>query len=222
MRERPVRRVVPGVLGVIAAAALAAGVLIDAPVTTIDGALAASQTIAAPVVDLPILERSSPGPQLGDTVRRAERDGRVGLAELRGIPVVVNFWASWCPFCVIEAPILEREWQSYRRDGVALLAINAQDTMKGAERFLGYYDTTFPNVRDGSNAVAAGWGVNRFPQTFFVTANGRVAAHATGVISPDVLARGIAAARSGRAMPAVSAGGSLPYGGRAARLGGAQ
>ena len=106
--------------------------------------------------------------------------GEVSLAEFRGQPVVVNFWASWCPPCRAEARDLERVSQAYRDRGVVFLGIDIQDTEDEARRFLREYDVTYPNLLDVTNALAVGYGVNGIPSTYFVDRDGRVAGSRTG------------------------------------------
>lgn len=106
--------------------------------------------------------------------------GEVALADFRGRPVVVNFWASWCPPCRAEARDLERVSRAYRDRGVVFLGVDIQDTEDEARRFLRDYDVTYPNLRDATNALAVSYGVNGIPTTFFVDRDGRVAGSRTG------------------------------------------
>lgn len=117
------------------------------------------------------------GPRLSGS---GPSDGEVSLAEFRGQPVVVNFWASWCPPCRAEARELERVWQAYRDRGVVFLGVDLQDTEDEARRFLREYAVTYPNLRDETNALAVGYGVNGIPATFFIDRDGRVAGSRTG------------------------------------------
>src|SRR5688500_5297220 len=61
--------------------------------------------------------------------------GRLSSDDLKGGPVVVNFWASWCVPCREEAPILEAKWQEYRDQGVTVLGVNVQDSAGDATEF---------------------------------------------------------------------------------------
>lgn len=192
---------VPRLIGLAAVALfvglLAYGLIAEAPDTTIDDALAQKQTAPAPGFELAVFTTGNPGP-LTAPWRRAARDGRVNLDELRGVPVVVNFWASWCIPCRDEAPLLQRAWQGARRDGVLFVGLNMQDVRGDARGFLREFGQDFPNVRDPTNGTARDWGVTGIPETFFVSRRGDVVGHVIGVITQQQLQDGVSAALAGR------------------------
>jgi cytochrome c biogenesis protein CcmG/thiol:disulfide interchange protein DsbE len=200
--------------GVLAVAAfvglLAYGIATKNPDTTIDDSLARSDPIAAPGFELPVLERGSLGPRLGARLRPALDDGQLGLDELRGTPLVLNFWASWCVPCREEAPTLERGWHTARPKGVLFLGLNMQDLTEDARAFMREFDNSYLNVRDQSNGVARDWGVTGLPETFFITARGEVVGHVIGVVSAERLRAGIAAASSRRPLGALEGGDRRP------------
>jgi cytochrome c biogenesis protein CcmG, thiol:disulfide interchange protein DsbE len=121
--------------------------------------------------------------------------------------VLVNFWASWCVPCRVEAPRLERAWRAARPRGVVFLGLNMQDVREDARRFLSKFGISYLNVRDKSNDVSLDWGVTGIPETFFVTAQGRVVAHVIGAVSAAELRRGVAAAVDGKPLAAAQGGG---------------
>jgi peroxiredoxin len=89
-------------------------------------------------------------------------------AELRGSPVVLNFFASWCAPCRDEAPLLERAWHEYKDRGVRFVGVNFQDTPARARHFVEEFGITFPVVVDGDGDLARKLDVYGLPQTFFV------------------------------------------------------
>lgn len=200
-------------VGMLTAAAfvalLAYGLLAQAPQTGIDDSLARSESPPAPGFDLPVLHEGSLGP-LERGLADATRDGRIDLTELRGTPVVLNFWASWCIPCREEAPILEREWRRARDGGVLFVGLDMQDVTEDARDFIAEFDITYLNVRDQRKDVARRWGVTGIPETFFVTRDGKVVGHVIGAVTAKQLRRGIAAAREGRVLGATSGGARLP------------
>ena len=96
-RRLPVQLVVALVGVGLLLALLAYGLLARAPATGIDDQLARGKPAKPPSFSLPLLQRGILGPALGATLGPALSDGRLSLAELRGTPVVLNVWASWCP-----------------------------------------------------------------------------------------------------------------------------
>lgn len=182
---------------------LAYGVFTESPDRTIDDSLARSRPVPAPPVDLPVLHapaRSSPAPAT------AAADGRVTLPELRGAPVVLNLWASWCVPCREEAPILESAWRAQGRHGAVFVGIDQQDIREDGLRFLRELGVTYLNLRDRGNDTARRYGATGLPETFFISPSGRIVGHVIGVVSPAQLRAGIAAARADRAL-GVSQGG---------------
>jgi thiol-disulfide isomerase/thioredoxin len=94
---------------------------------------------------------------------------------LRGHPVVLNFWASWCAPCREEAPLLERTYQRFKEQGVRFVGVNIRDQEPNARRFVEDFGITFPVVRDEDQELARGLDVYGLPQTFFIDAEGRLA-----------------------------------------------
>jgi cytochrome c biogenesis protein CcmG, thiol:disulfide interchange protein DsbE len=176
---------------------------------SIDSRLAERRAAKAPAFELPVLQQGSLGP-LTDELRPALVDGQLALRELRGIPVVLNFWASWCPPCRSEAPRLERTWRSLRARGIVMLGLNMQDLTGDARDFMREFRLSYPNVRDRSDDVAVDWGVAALPETFFIDARGRVVGHVIGAVSDPQLRAGKSAARSGKPMGARSGGDRRP------------
>lgn len=114
--------------------------------------------------------------------------GTFRLSEQRGKVVVVNFWASWCPPCREEAPVLERGWRLYRDRDVVFVGLDIWDTERDARAFLRRFGVTYPNGPDPRGAVAIDYGVTGIPETFFVRPDGTVARHWIGPLTDAQLA----------------------------------
>ena len=95
------------------------------------------------------------------------------LAALKGVPVVINQWASWCPNCKAEFPFFQRESQRYDRQ-VAFLGLDAQDQHSDAASFLKQFPVNYPSVFDQSAQQAASLGGGQgWPTTFFIDRAGK-------------------------------------------------
>lgn len=118
------------------------------------------------------------------------------LSSLRGEPVVLNVWASWCDPCREEAPALQDAYERWRDEGVVILGVDYQDATDEALAFVEEFGLTYPSVRDGSGSELAGWGVTGVPETFFIDRQGRIVDHVSGPIDLASLDERIKAAAS--------------------------
>ncbi|KKL73015.1 hypothetical protein LCGC14_2079140 [marine sediment metagenome] len=190
-------------------AVLVYGFSTTAPDDRIDRGLAEGRTSPAPGFSLEVLEGGKVPPGLQRVVAKAVSDGRLGLDELRGTPVVLNLWASWCTPCRDEAGRLQRAWESWGERGVLFLGLNMQDLRGDARAFLREFAITYPTVRDPGKDVASAYGATGIPETFFVDERGRVVGHVVGAVSGRQIRAGAAAARSGRVAGTRSGGASF-------------
>jgi len=117
------------------------------------------------------------------TLRRLEGAGKVSLASLRGKPVVLNFWASWCIPCKSEAVVLERDWARYKGRGVVFLGVDDKDFASDARRFVAAHGLTFTMLEDGSGSVTGRYGVAQVPETYVLNRQGRIVAHLAGPLT---------------------------------------
>jgi cytochrome c biogenesis protein CcmG/thiol:disulfide interchange protein DsbE len=115
---------------------------------------------------------------------------RVRLSALRGKPVVLNFWATWCGPCAQEEPVLAWGADRYGRE-VQFLGVVFEDTEESARRFLAEYGTHFPNLFDARSRVAVDFGASGVPETYFIDAQGKIVEKHLGPIDPDSLAKGV-------------------------------
>jgi cytochrome c biogenesis protein CcmG/thiol:disulfide interchange protein DsbE len=124
------------------------------------------------------------------TLSRLDHPGKLRLTSLRGKAVVLNFWASWCRPCNLEAKTLERAWKDH--DGrVVVLGVDVNDFKGDARKFLRKHHVTYPIVHDNKYVTYGRYGLTGLPETFFVDPRGRVVAHVAGQVSDSELRTGI-------------------------------
>ncbi len=124
------------------------------------------------------------------------RSGHSSLAALRGKVVVLNFWASWCEPCQLEAPLLERAQRSLERHDGAVLGVTYLDASPDSEGFVRRFHLTYTNLRDTTGAFAHSYGTDQLPESFIVDRQGRIVAISRGEIEQAFVNRALALAES--------------------------
>ncbi len=123
----------------------------------------------------------------------ADLDGNpVSLAALRGRPVIVNFWASWCGPCVDEFPLLQDAAAAHEQDGLAIVGIVFRDRSEAARAFLARMGVSWPAVMDPGEGVATRFGIIWPPDSFFINRDGVVVSRQIGQLGATDLERGLA------------------------------
>ncbi len=154
----------------VAAAALVAlltyGVVGQGPDTSIDQKLQEGKRVDAPVKTLPMLGGTGTG----------------SLADHKGKVVVLNVWASWCPPCQSEMPLLQRTQNQISKQGGLVLGVDTQDSPDDALKFLHKKKITFPSLRDRDREYGQKYGVSAYPETFLIDRKGRIAALRRGPV----------------------------------------
>ncbi len=134
-------------------------------------------------------------PRLAPDFTVLDREGRpVTLSAMRGKPVVLNFWASWCGPCKREMPEFEAAYQTYGAD-VHFLFVNLTDgqneTVETAKQCIDSLGYTFPIYFDTASEAAVAYGISSIPTTFFIDAEGKLVTYATGQIGTELIEKGI-------------------------------
>lgn len=111
---------------------------------------------------------------------------RQTLKSLRGKPLVVNFWASWCGPCATEMPRLVEASKRYE-GRVRFLGVDVQDVGSEAAAFARKYNLTFPSLSDPSGDIQDAEGILGLPETHFYRADGELAFRHAGEIKTDQL-----------------------------------
>jgi thiol-disulfide isomerase/thioredoxin len=109
------------------------------------------------------------------------------LVGLRGRPVVVNIWASWCAPCRTEMPLLQNAADTYAGEAI-ILGVASNDDPREARRFLEDLGLTYPNVFDTTGEIRVALGLTAYPTTYVFGADGTIRARVNGGISEQRLA----------------------------------
>ena len=120
--------------------------------------------------------------------------GTLDLVALRGRPVVVNFWATWCRPCRDEMPLLAARWRAHQSVGLEVLAVNSTDQERGKDvrRFVERLALPFPILLDKRGQMRERYALTTLPTTVFVDSAGVVRAVHSGALSPEQLDQALA------------------------------
>ncbi len=130
----------------------------------------------APMFDIPTLKPYQA--QYGERIKLEDFIGKS--------PVVVNFWASWCPPCRVEAPMLEATWKEYQ-DRLQFIGVDFQDPEQAALDFIAEFGLSFPSGADPQGRIGIDFGTYGLPETFFIDLKGNVLARHVGAINATQL-----------------------------------
>jgi cytochrome c biogenesis protein CcmG, thiol:disulfide interchange protein DsbE len=179
------RRTLP-ILATIAGACIIGlliyGVSAQSASRTLDELLARGQQPVAPEAtrSLPVLGAAGSG----------------SLASYKGKVVVLNFWASWCEPCQVEAPLLERAQATLLHRGGTVLGVTYLDASPDSQSFVRHYHLTYPNLRDNSGSFAHSYGTNQLPESFIINRQGNITAISRGELNQAFLNRAVALAEN--------------------------
>ncbi|MCH8310103.1 MAG: TlpA family protein disulfide reductase [Chloroflexi bacterium] len=147
---------------------LALGLMNKSPVTGKSGMTRVGK--AAPNITMPLLD-----------------GGEFQMSEYAARPMVVNFWASWCPPCREESPGFERTWRRFSDSGLLIVGVDIQDSLEDGLAYIREFDLTFPNGVDLDGKITVEYGVIGLPVTFFIGADGIVKGRWVGALPEDRL-----------------------------------
>jgi len=102
------------------------------------------------------------------------------LADYKGKPIVINFWATWCPPCRKEMPSMNRAWKQLKDEGIQMLAINVGEDESSVHVFENEYPIDFPILLDPLSESLQSWRIKGLPTTYIISPKGVVAYSAIG------------------------------------------
>lgn len=130
----------------------------------------------------PLIGRPAPAFAL----REAGTGRTIDIAQFRGKPLVINFWATWCGPCWEEHPILVANARMLQPN-VQFLGVVFQDTEEKILGFLQQRGAAYPTVVDDRGKTAIAYGVGGVPETYFLDANGKIVAKYSGPMNGDII-----------------------------------
>jgi len=135
-----------------------------------------AQDFAMDLSDPPAVAGQSPvGGLPADASLSAEAGKNTHLSDFKGKVVVLNFWATWCPPCVEEAPALNHLQQRIASRGGVIIGVSIDDDPAKYEKFLKDFGVPFPTWRDPSAKVMHDYGTVMIPETYIIDRHGRIA-----------------------------------------------
>jgi thiol-disulfide isomerase/thioredoxin len=136
--------------------------------------------------------RDKIGPEIGAQAPDFELEringGTLRLSDLRGRPVLVNFWATWCGPCILEMPNIQKYYEKYSGQ-FEVVAVNADESQRSVDKFVKDIGVTFPVVLDPGLKIQALYRPRGLPTTFIIDAEGRVRTQHIGLMSENKLAQ---------------------------------
>lgn len=111
----------------------------------------------------------------------------VSLKEFKGKKVMINFWATWCGYCVQEMPYIQNVYNETKDKNIVILAVNVGENKDKVKKFIEKKGYDFPVVLDESQDVAQNYGVQGFPTTLFIDEEGYVYSGIQGPMTDDIM-----------------------------------
>ncbi len=134
------------------------------------------------------LQAGSPAP---DFEARSLAGDSLHLADLRGAPVIINFWATWCGPCALEMPHLQSIFDRYRAEGLRVLAVNTGESADLIAAWQAHYDLSYDLLLDEDQVIAARYWLRGQPSTYLVSPDGVISHIFYGPVSESALAAAV-------------------------------
>lgn len=143
----------------------------------------------------------SVGDQVGDLAPNFQLQTTTGqtvtLKSLRGHPVWLNFWATWCPWCKKEIPVVAEEYAQHH-GAVDVVGVDVEEPSHTVKSYIKSHGLRYPVVLDSQGSVSASFGVTGLPTSVFIRPDGRIAEVYTGAIDTPMSAQKLLAPLLGR------------------------
>jgi thiol-disulfide isomerase/thioredoxin len=170
MASSPGRNLYPVIAGAVALSALV-GLAVLPRIAPSAGGFVSKP---APDVSLPVAANGDPG-------------ARIAIGALKGHPVLLDFWASWCGPCNAEAPIIERIHQRYQKRGLVVVGVDVDDEPEVAAAFARKKALSYPIVVDPTREASRLYDVDKLPSLVVIDKEGKIAGYFTGMMDESAL-----------------------------------
>jgi thiol-disulfide isomerase/thioredoxin len=107
---------------------------------------------------------------------------RMSLGELKGRPILLDFWASWCGPCAVEAPVVDRLARRYEKRGLVVMGVNTSDPPEVIRAYAAQKGLSYPMVIDAGSRASQEYGVDKLPSLVVIDKQGNVLAYLTGLV----------------------------------------
>ena len=109
------------------------------------------------------------------------------LSDYKGKGVFLNFWGTWCKPCEREFPLMDKQYQVYKDQGLEILAVNIGESDFAVQKFIDRKGLTFPVLIDDKKSVMETYKINPLPTTLLINPNGKIEKVITGEMSEEMI-----------------------------------
>ena len=113
------------------------------------------------------------------------------LSDYRGRPILINFWATWCPPCRAEMPELVRAYNEHQDEGLVVIAVDSMESQEAVAKFVKAFNMNMPVVIDVQGQVMDAYKTQSLPSSFFIDRNGVVQVRWIGILTPEALQKNL-------------------------------